>query len=61
MGSMQKFFLGVILVLMASCSGPYMGKDQYGADEFVMDSYKIREGKFSDLIVTGKQIGRAHV
>ena len=31
-----------------------MGKDQFGADEFVMDSYKIREGKFSILEMEGK-------
>lgn len=38
---------------LASCSGPYMGKDLYGADEFVLDSYKIREGKFSILEMEG--------
>lgn len=32
-----------------------MGKDQYGADEFVMDSYKIREGKFSILELEGAE------
>jgi len=31
-----------------------MGKDLYGADEFVLDSYKIREGKFSILEMTGQ-------
>lgn len=47
--------LGVAtLLLLASCSSPYMGKDQFGADEFVMDSYKIREGKFSILEMQGK-------
>lgn len=30
-----------------------MGKDLYGADEFVIDSYKIREGKFSILEMEG--------
>lgn len=45
------FFLS--LVLLASCSGPYMGKDLFGADEFVLDSYKIREGKFSILEMEG--------
>ncbi len=39
----------------ASCSGPYMGKDLFGADEFVLDSYKIREGKFSILELEGKE------
>ncbi|MGH7889748.1 MAG: polysaccharide biosynthesis/export family protein, partial [Thermodesulfobacteriota bacterium] len=31
-----------------------MGKDVVGADEFVMDSYKIRQGKFSILQLEGK-------
>jgi len=39
---------------LASCSGPYMGKDLFGADEFVFDSYKIREGKFSILEMEGQ-------
>jgi polysaccharide export outer membrane protein len=30
-----------------------MGKDLFGADEFVLDSYKIREGKFSILEMEG--------
>lgn len=30
-----------------------MGKGLFGADEFVMDSYKIREGKFSILEMEG--------
>ncbi len=40
-----------------SCSNlPYKGKDVLGADEFVMDSYKIKEGKFSILeIMQGKE------
>jgi polysaccharide export outer membrane protein len=31
-----------------------MGKSLFGADEFVLDSYKIREGKFSILEMEGK-------
>jgi len=31
-----------------------MGKDLFGADEFVLDSYKIREGKLSILEMEGK-------
>lgn len=47
-------FLGILLLaLLAACSGPYMGKGLYGADEFVLDSYKIREGKFSILEMEG--------
>lgn len=47
--------LGCILLCLGSCNGPYMGKDVYGADEFVLDSYKIREGKFSILELEGKE------
>lgn len=50
-----------MLVLIAAalflmgCNTPYMGKDVYGADEFVLDSYKIREGKFSILEFEGRE------
>src|SRR5260221_568445 len=46
-------FLGLTLCALCSCSGPYMGKDLFGADEFVLDSYKIRSGKFSILEMEG--------
>ncbi|HSW86775.1 MAG TPA: polysaccharide biosynthesis/export family protein [Rhabdochlamydiaceae bacterium] len=47
-------FLSAI-ILFASCTNPpYRGQDVLGADEFVMDSYKIREGKFSILQMEGK-------
>ncbi|HSX27094.1 MAG TPA: polysaccharide biosynthesis/export family protein, partial [Chlamydiales bacterium] len=50
----MKVFLLILGVLgLTSCSGPYMGKDLFGADEFVLDSYKIREGKFSILELEG--------
>lgn len=49
------FFIICISLLLASCGNhPYTGKDVLGADEFVMDSYKIREGKFSILQLEGK-------
>ncbi len=38
---------------LTGCGGPYMGKDLFGADEFVLDSYRIREGKFSILEMEG--------
>jgi len=41
-------------LILSSCGGPYMGKDLFGADEFVLDSYKIREGKFSILEMEGQ-------
>jgi polysaccharide export outer membrane protein len=51
----MRFFLTILIALGAvSCNTPYMGKDLCGADEFVMDSYKIREGKFSILEMEGK-------
>jgi len=50
----MRFFIPIVLLILSSCSSPYMGKDQFGADEFVMDSYKIREGKFSILEMEGK-------
>lgn len=48
-------FLGILLTF-TSCGGPYMGKELFGADEFVMDSYKIREGKLSILEMEGECI-----
>lgn len=48
------FQLLLLPLLFVSCSGPYMGKEVFGADEFVLDSYKIREGKFSILELEGR-------
>jgi len=47
------FFIAA-LAFLSSCSTPYMGKDVCGADQFVVDSYKIRSGKFSILEMEGK-------
>jgi len=55
MGSVRFFFLLAAFFGLASCNGPYMGKDLFGADEFVLDSYKIREGKFSILELDGRE------
>lgn len=45
---MTRIILSLCLALyLSSCSSPYMGKELFGADEFVLDSYKIREGKLS--------------
>ena len=52
------FFLLVLCLLSYSCSNPpYRGSDVLGADEFVMDSYKIRQGKFSILEMQGTVAG----
>lgn len=49
--------LNILLLLflgLAGCSNPpYKGSDVLGADEFVMDSYKIREGKLAILQMEG--------
>ncbi len=43
------------LLFLSSCGrAPYANSDLVGADEFVMDSYKIRQGKFSILQLEGK-------
>ena len=47
--------LVLLFFLFASCSNPpYRGSDVCGADDFVMDSYQIREGKFAILEMDGK-------
>jgi polysaccharide export outer membrane protein len=48
----MKFF-ALLLLILTSCDRSYMGEAQFGADEFVLDSYKIREGKFSILEMEG--------
>jgi polysaccharide biosynthesis/export protein len=46
----------VLLCIGAACTNPpYRGNEVLGADEFVMDSYRIREGKFSILQMEGKE------
>lgn len=48
-----------ILLILASCTNPpYRGCDVLGAEDFVLDSYKISEGKFSILEMEGKAIGQ---
>lgn len=53
------FSLTAILLplLFVGCTNPpYRGDDMVGADEFVLDSYKIREGKFSILEMEGQSL-----
>lgn len=42
---------------MLGCSKPCYDYAVMGADEFVCDSYKIREGKLTILEMTGKELG----
>lgn len=51
---MYLLIICTFLMLVSCGNPPYTGKDVLGADEFVMDSYKIREGKFSILQLEGK-------
>lgn len=51
---MKSAFLLFLLLLLSSCSSLYYDKDIEGPDDFVMDSYKIREGKYSILEMEGK-------
>ncbi len=52
---MHWIFICTLFFLSACGNAPYTGRDALGADEFVMDSYKIREGKFSILQLEGKE------
>lgn len=46
-----------LLLLVCSCHRPCHQYDLYGADEFVIDSYKIRGGKLAILDMEGVETG----
>lgn len=51
------WFCFIPLLFLFGCTNPpYLGEDALGAEEFVIDSYKIREGKFSILEMEGKPL-----
>ncbi|NGX46810.1 MAG: hypothetical protein K1000chlam3_00174 [Chlamydiae bacterium] len=51
-------FLVLLLFFAASCTNPpYRGGDVCGAEDFVIDSYQIQEGKFAILEMEGQCIG----
>jgi polysaccharide biosynthesis/export protein len=52
--SLQKISLSILLVISSCTNPPYRGRDVLGAEDFVMDSYRIREGKLSILSMEGK-------
>lgn len=55
MRSLLSFLL--LFLLACSCNRPCHQYDLYGADEFVIDSYKIRAGKLSILDMEGVELG----
>ena len=50
----MKYIVSIMMVVLcAACTRPCHDYDVMGADEFVIDSYKIRQGKFSILEMEG--------
>lgn len=54
---MNKIFLPFILLLLTSCENPCYDYALMGADEFVCDSYKIKQGKVAILEMQGIDLG----
>lgn len=57
---MNKFsscWMLLLLLVLCSCSRPCHKYDIFGADEFVIDSYKIRQGKLAILDMEGVEMG----
>ena len=49
--------LVVLMIALSGCSNtPFKGNEVVGADEFVIDSYKIKEGKLSILEMEGRPL-----
>lgn len=53
---MKSFFILLLLVVLSACSSRCYDYAIMGADQFVIDSYQIRQGKFSILAMEGKEI-----
>src|SRR5579883_3068352 len=51
---MKRLIICTLFFICGCGNAPYRGSDVLGADDFVMDSYQIREGKFSILQLEGK-------
>lgn len=47
----------LLLLVIWSCCRPCYKYDIFGADEFVIDSYKIRQGKLAILDMEGVEVG----
>lgn len=50
-------FFALLWLTCSCCTRPCYEYDVYGADEFVIDSYKIRQGKLSILEMEGTELG----
>lgn len=53
---MKPFILMILIVFLNSCTKPCHDYAVMGCDEFVMDSYKIRQGKFAILEMEGIEV-----
>lgn len=54
---MRYFFLLLFFAVSSCTNPPYRGCEVCGADDFVIDSYQVREGKFGILQLEGKDYG----
>src|SRR5947209_6385354 len=54
---MPLIFLTLLSLLISSCARPYCDYAVMGADEFVCDSYRIRQGKLAILEMEGYDLG----
>ena len=57
MNSFSSCWVVLFLLVLCSCSRPCHQYDIFGADEFVIDSYKIRQGKLAILDMEGIEVG----
>lgn len=54
---MLRYFLLPVLILISSCARPCCNYNIVGPDEFVTDSYSIRQGKLAILEMCGEDVG----
>ena len=57
----MKFILSVYLILLMSSCTSFKNIEMHGADEFVMDSYKIQRGKEKILEMQGDEISHLSI
>lgn len=50
------YLIILLLLALSSCCRPCHNYDVFGADEFVIDSYKIKQGKLAILDMEGKEM-----